>query len=88
MGIYNEVALRKVPLVAGQACAQTMAVHTGAGGAMVVVLASDAANGGPMAPQPGKPEVTTSITTIAGQWLPISIVKYVSGPADAVGFAV
>jgi len=87
MSLYSMVALRKVPLVAGNACAQTVGVHCGAGGAMVVVMWEDQLNGGPNEPQPGKAEVTTAITTVAGQWLPISIGKYVSGPADAMGFS-
>jgi hypothetical protein len=81
MALANQTLYRKIPLTVGQPCPQTMSIWTGAGGAMVVVLWNDQLNF-----VPGQPEITTSLTTLAGQMLPLSIAKYVSGPADALGF--
>ncbi len=79
--MYQDVGMKKVALTAGVACSQTAGVYTGSGGTMVVVLWDDQA-------LPGRAEIqTTFVSTGIGQWLPISIQKYVSGPADAVGIA-
>jgi len=80
--MFQDVALRKVTLTAGQACPQTVGIYTGSGGDIVVVLWNDQLN-----IPPGTPEVPTTLAaTNPGCWLPISIAKYISGPANAVGF--
>lgn len=78
MGIHSEIARRKVVLATLDGTTDagpTIGVIAGAAGTIVCVLVDD-----PIA-------TTTSIVVTAGQWLPISIKKWVSGPADSVGFA-
>lgn len=78
--IYQEIGLRSIDLSTLDGTTNsgpTAGVWSGSGGTVVVELFGD-------------PDGTqTTFTNVgAGTWLPISIKKWVSGPADAVGIAV
>lgn len=73
--MYSQVGGHKVPLSAG-VVSQTIGVYCGAGGTLEVVLANDDIS-----------NTTTFTNTQAGQWLPISIKYFVSGPVGCVGIS-
>jgi hypothetical protein len=80
MSIYNEVGQRGflASTIDGVTnMGPTAGLWFNSGGTAVVVLAGEA-----------NMTVTTSFTVFAGTWLPISIKKWVSGPADTVGIAI
>lgn len=79
MSIYQEVALRSIPIddLATKG-GPSVGIFVGTGGDDIVVeLVHD----------PDGTE-TTFPAPVAGSWLPISIKKWVSGPADSVILAV
>ena len=80
MSIYNEVACRGflASVINGSTNrGPTAGIWSGTGGTIVVVLAGDLDG------------VQSTFTNVqAGQWLPISIKQWVSGPADALGVAI
>ena len=81
MSIYDELACRSIqPITALDGTTNrgpTGGIWSGSGGTIVVELTSDL------------PAVTTTFTSVApGTWLPISIRRWVSGPADAIAVAV
>lgn len=79
MSIYNEVGNRTIALADLDGSTNkgpTVGVWSGAGGTIVCVLANDPDG-----------QDTTIANVPAGQWIPISIKEWVSGPVGAVGFA-
>jgi hypothetical protein len=80
MSIYQEIGQRKIVLAdldGATNAGPTAGIWSGAGGTIVCVLSGDALT-----------NTTTFTNVAAGTWLPISVKKWVSGPADAVGIAV
>jgi hypothetical protein len=80
MSIYQEIGQRYIDVTTLDGVTvkgPTAGVWFGTAGTAVVVLASD-----PIAVE------TTFAGIYAGTWLPISIKKWVSGPANAVGIGV
>ena len=78
--IYQEIGLRKIDLSSLDGSVNvgpTAGIWSGSGGTIVCVLAGD-----------GISDTTTFTNVYPGTWLPISIKKWISGPADAVGIAV
>lgn len=80
MSIYLEVGQRYIDVTTLDGVnvkGPTAGVYVGTAGTLVVVLAGD-----PLTVE------TSFVGVTAGSWLPISIKKWVSGPANCVGIAV
>ena len=80
MSIYQEIGQRYIDVTTldGTTIAgPTAGLYVGTTGTLVVVLAGD-----PLTVE------TTFANVAAGSWLPISIKKWVSGPANVVGITV
>lgn len=78
--IYQEIGLQSIDLSTLDGVTNkgpTVGIWSGSGGTCVFELAAD-----PVGTE------TTFSNVYPGQWLPISIRKWVSGPSDAVGIRV